>query len=559
MATWAYQLSLQPKDKDGGTDPAAIPVTRILGASIRYGKTTQSTSYSAGTMTLELDNTDGALTPGGGSTYSNARFVGVACDLFTTVTGESPDLTDYTPRFFSGVIVEVRVDLSDRFQSRMYLTVTDALGQLGSYFNTVYYYDPATNVQGDVVAFADADAGSDGLMPYVIDNLVTATNFTSTYYLIDGGSAAQNVWARQEFMNVGEYLRRSIDAEVGDFFVRHGLPILRSAAGKRNLLVYRPRLGTSITDEPTAKDLSHVEELAAYDTRIGSPPANARPFSSADFDIGSSYGYTRANFTMEDTFDASAVTLFSGTLAYNALGRKAIVDLGADYEDGGMLFLSVTAYTLNKPVQITVEDNSLLADPTDYYRFPKTFGTETVNYVATQTLRRYVTINLTADSGIASGNITLSVKVKKRTAGVAQEISASTAIVNEYGVTSIQRTGMFTVSNAATADTATETLDRYGPALQEPIVLRSLKFPPVMPGTNDGWEMAKFSTGDKVNAAIQNAGNTLRFGGMIVGVGWDITPTSGARLTVFCEDISLISPLILDDLNLGTLGNNRLG
>ena len=88
MATWAYQLSLQPKDKDGGTDPAAIPVTRVLGASIRYGKTTQSTSYSAGTMTLELDNADGALTPGGGSTYSNARFVGVACDLFTTVTGE---------------------------------------------------------------------------------------------------------------------------------------------------------------------------------------------------------------------------------------------------------------------------------------------------------------------------------------------------------------------------------------------------------------------------------------------------------------------------------------
>lgn len=553
---WDYAIALQPKDKDGGADPDAIPISRVLGVSIQYGKTALATSYSAGRMLIELDNSDGALTPGGGGTWANARFVGVECDFYTTVTGESPDLGDYTPRFFSGNVTDVDIKLANKFDSRVILTCTDALGQLGTYFEFCYFYD--ANTEGGPVAFGDPDAAADGLMPFVL-SLADADQFTSDHYLINNGSPDLNVWAFPEFANIGDYLRKAIEAENGDFFVRHGLPIVRTSTGKRNLLTYRARSGPTVTDDPTLS-VSHLEPLIAYDTSVSSPPAGARDFANADFEVGTSYGYTAASFTMRTHYDyINRTDLASGTsIGYASLGRQSAVAWPAP--DSTKLYLNVTANTVDAAVKIFVETADAFGDWETFGTFVKLSagdtGTQTITVdVPSQAL---LAVNATADSAASSGAITFQVTAYEGDVG-AEQTAGQTSTQNTYGVQDQHRTDMHTVSDAATLACAESFLQRYGPEDGDPMVLRSLRFPPVFPGDNDGWEMAKFSTGDAISVAIDAAGSTMTFDGMVVGVRWDITPRGGATLTTFSENADLFSPFILDDDLFGVLDENLLG
>ena len=87
MATWAWALDFQPVDKNGGPNPAAVPVSDVLGVSIRYGKKGDQLSYSGGQARIQLANFDSAYTPDAGGTYSNARFLGVEVKLYADVTG----------------------------------------------------------------------------------------------------------------------------------------------------------------------------------------------------------------------------------------------------------------------------------------------------------------------------------------------------------------------------------------------------------------------------------------------------------------------------------------
>lgn len=554
---WDYAIALQPKDKDGGADPDAIPIDRVLGVSIQYGKTALATSYSAGRMLIELDNSDGALTPGGGGTWANARFVGVECDFYTTVTGESPDLGDYTPRFFSGNVTDIDIKLANKFDSRVILTCTDALGQLGTYFAFCRFYDPA-NTEGGEVAFGDDSLPSDGLMPFVL-SLATSTQFTSDHYLINGGSSDQNVWAFPQFANIGEYLRKAIEAENGDFFVRHGLPIVRTSTGKRNLLTYRARSGPTVTDDPTLS-VSHLEPLIAYDTSLSSPPAGARDFANADFEVGTSYGFTAASFTMRTHYDyISGTDLASGTsIGYASLGRQSAVAWPAP--DSTKLYLNVTANTVDAAVKIFVETADVFGDWDTFGTFVKISagetGTQTITVnVPSQSL---LAVNATADSAASSGAITFQVTAYEGDVG-AEQTAGQTSTQNTYGVQDQHRTDMHTVSDAATLACAESFLQRYGPEDGDPMVLRSLRFPPVFPGDNDGWEMVKFSTGDAISVAIDAAGSTMTFDGMVVGVRWDVTPRGGATLTTFSENADLFSPFILDDDLFGVLDENLLG
>ncbi|MGA0367158.1 MAG: hypothetical protein ACO3N1_08335 [Ilumatobacteraceae bacterium] len=553
---WDYAIALQPKDKDGGADPDAIPISRVLGVSIQYGKNALATSYSAGRMLIELDNSDGALTPGGGGTWANARFVGVECDFYTTVTGESPDLGDYTPRFFSGNVTDVDIKLANKFDSRVILTCTDALGQLGTYFEFCYFYD--ANTEGGPVAFGDPDAAADGLMPFVL-SLADADQFTSDHYLINNGSPDLNVWAFPEFANIGDYLRKAIEAENGDFFVRHGLPIVRTSTGKRNLLTYRARSGPTVTDDPTLS-VSHLEPLIAYDTSVSSPPAGARDFANADFEVGTSYGYTAASFTMRTHYDyINRTDLASGTsIGYASLGRQSAVAWPAP--DSTKLYLNVTANTVDAAVKIFVETADAFGDWETFGTFVKLSagdtGTQTITVdVPSQAL---LAVNATADSAASSGAITFQVTAYEGDVG-AEQTAGQTSTQNTYGVQDQHRTDMHTVSDAATLACAESFLQRYGPEDGDPMVLRSLRFPPVFPGDNDGWEMAKFSTGDAISVAIDAAGSTMTFDGMVVGVRWDITPRGGATLTTFSENADLFSPFILDDDLFGVLDENLLG
>ena len=87
MATWNWALDFQPTDKDGGSDPAAVPVTDVLGASISYGKNGDALAYSGGSMTLQFNNSTSKYTPQGGGTYTNAEFLGKTVKLTANVTG----------------------------------------------------------------------------------------------------------------------------------------------------------------------------------------------------------------------------------------------------------------------------------------------------------------------------------------------------------------------------------------------------------------------------------------------------------------------------------------
>ena len=89
MPQWAWALTLQPTDKDGGSNPAAVPVSDVLGASCSYGKQGDALNYGGGSMTLALNNSSSKYTPQGGSTYTNAEFLGKVCRLTANVT-DSP-------------------------------------------------------------------------------------------------------------------------------------------------------------------------------------------------------------------------------------------------------------------------------------------------------------------------------------------------------------------------------------------------------------------------------------------------------------------------------------
>jgi len=89
MPQWAWALTLQPTDKDGGSNPAAVPVSDVLGASCSYGKQGDALNYGGGSMTLALNNSTSKYTPQGGGTYTNAEFLGKVARLTANVT-DSP-------------------------------------------------------------------------------------------------------------------------------------------------------------------------------------------------------------------------------------------------------------------------------------------------------------------------------------------------------------------------------------------------------------------------------------------------------------------------------------
>ena len=89
MPQWAWALTLQPTDKDGGSDPAAVPVSDVIGASCSYGKQGDALNYGGGSMTLALNNSTSKYTPQGGGTYTNAEFLGKVARLTANVT-DSP-------------------------------------------------------------------------------------------------------------------------------------------------------------------------------------------------------------------------------------------------------------------------------------------------------------------------------------------------------------------------------------------------------------------------------------------------------------------------------------
>ena len=81
-----------------------------------------------------------------------------------------------------------------------------------------------------------------------------------------------------------------------------------------------------------------------------------------------------------------------------------------------------------------------------------------------------------------------------------------------------------------------------------------------MPGSNDGWQLAKYSVGDacSINFQPDAAGVSIAIAGVISGIGWQITPAA-ATMTVELEDGDQTVYFILDSAEFGILDVNRLG
>ena len=248
----------------GYDDPVAVPVTDILGASVNYGKTGEALQYSGGTMTLAIDNASSAYTPGGGGTYTTARFLGVPVKLYANVTGVgAPAWTHGPPAVFTGVVTDVSWSFDSAFQSTMTVQVSDMLTMLG----TLSFVDVDSGNGLDITAGTAAAALTATL---VAANAVTS-QVTQTTILNPSGDAGPGLLAVTDYTGSAGALAQTVErSDGGDVYVRHGLPV--DATNAYNALTFRTRgqqpisgaLGTLYLNLPGASgDYASTPDSAA--------------------------------------------------------------------------------------------------------------------------------------------------------------------------------------------------------------------------------------------------------------------------------------------------------
>ncbi|MGB1506838.1 MAG: hypothetical protein ACPHDT_15290 [Acidimicrobiales bacterium] len=308
MATWAWALDFQPVDKDGGADPAAVPIGDVLGASVSYGKRGDALTYSGGTMTLELDNTDSAYTPDAGGTYSNARFLGVEVKLYADVTGAgAPTWTHGPPAAFTGYVADIDYTFSDTYNATVTVTVVDALTMLGtlSFDGGSYGFTLDSSSDGilDTTRLGyDLTDGLDipsGTAAAGLDEALTAATAVSPqiaqYAVVNpSGDAGQTLQAVVDYTGTAGALLTKIEhSNGGDVYVRHGLPI--DGTKPYNSVTFRSR-----GQLPVSEAVTGVNELTAlnlFDARLATSGTEPHYFASIDFASGSTTSYSQASFT----------------------------------------------------------------------------------------------------------------------------------------------------------------------------------------------------------------------------------------------------------------------
>jgi len=308
MATWAWALDFQPVDKDGGPNPAAVPIGDVLGASVSYGVKGDSLNTSGGTMTLELDNTDSAYTPDAGNTYSNARFLNVIVKLYAEVTGAgAPTWTHGPPAAFTGVVTDIQYTFSDTYAATVTVTVVDLLTMLGT---LVFDSDP--------IGFT-LDSATDGVLDTsqlgfdFTEGLTLASNPAATMIdrLLRGATALSSQINQNAVVNpandpgptlqgitnstatAGALLTTMSQTVGGSLYVRHGLPI--DATTPYNSLTFRSRGRPNITEVVTG--VNELTALNLWDARLTPSGTEPHYFSTVNFLTGSTASYSQVSYT----------------------------------------------------------------------------------------------------------------------------------------------------------------------------------------------------------------------------------------------------------------------
>ena len=146
-----------------------------------------------------------------------------------------------------------------------------------------------------------------------------------------------------------------------------------------------------------------------------------------------------------------------------------------------------------------------------------------------------------------------------REGGSSQKATVAGALINQFGARVIQRSGLLTADATVTMDLALAFLNQYGVGKLPPLATRGIRMPPIVEGTNSGYELVKYSVGDGCTLRFRPAGAsaTILVTGIIAGISWAITPRS-ATLTVKLEDGDQSVSFILDSAVSGILDVNRI-
>ena len=281
MATWAWALDFQPVDKDGGANPAAVPIGDVLGASVSYGKRGDALTYSGGTMVLELDNTTSKYTPDAGGTYSNARFLGVEVKLYADVTGAgAPTWTHGAPAAFTGVVADIQYTFNDTYDATVTVTVVDALTMLGT-----LAFQSGLSVSSDT-AEAELDA--------VLTAATTISAQIDQNAVVNpSGDAGDTLQAVSGYTGTAGALLTTIEHSVGgDVYVRHGLPVV---ADGYNSVTFRSRGQVPISEAVTG--VNELTALNLWDARLATSGTEPHYFLTVDFASGTTASYSQASFT----------------------------------------------------------------------------------------------------------------------------------------------------------------------------------------------------------------------------------------------------------------------
>lgn len=334
MASWAWALEFQPTDKDGGSNPPAVPIGDVMGAAISYGKRGDALSYSGGTMTLQLDNTTSAYTPDSGGTYSNARFLGTKVRLYADVTGAgAPSWTHGPPAAFTGVVTDIEYSFRDTYDTSVTVVVSDALTMMGTLsFGTVtaggFTLDSSTRgvldtsrVGLDLTNGLDVDAG---LAADHVSRILLASNaVTGTVDQVEvvnpSGDSGQTLQAVTGYQgNAGALLQTVEHSDGGDVYVRHGLPV--DGTTPNNAVTFRTRGQQPVTSAITG--VVGLTPLNLWDARLTPSGTEPHYYESIDFASGTTSSYSQVAFTSTGGTEQTA------TANINEFGARSISRTG---------------------------------------------------------------------------------------------------------------------------------------------------------------------------------------------------------------------------------------
>lgn len=348
MASWAWALEFQPTDKDGGSNPPAVPIGDVMGAAISYGKRGDALSYSGGTCVLQLDNTTSAYTPDAGGTYANAQFLGTKVRIYADVTGAgAPSWTHGPPAAFTGVVTDIEYSFQGTFESSVRVTVSDALTMLGTLsFGTVtaagFTLDSAirglldtSRVGFDFTDGLDVDAGlaADHISRVLAASNAVTTQIEQTEVVNPSGDAGQTLQAVTDYKGTAGSLLQTVEhSDGGDVYVRHGLPI--DGTTPNNAVTFRTRGQKPVTSAVTS--VVGLTPLNLWDARLTPSGTEPHYYSSIDFASGTKSSYSQVSFTSTggteqtatanvDQFGARSISR-TGLLCENDTATKQLAD-----------------------------------------------------------------------------------------------------------------------------------------------------------------------------------------------------------------------------------------